>query len=586
MTTRPTSFSRMQAFSSILTLLGGVLLASCEAPPPSQIETEENPIYHGTDFSTNPITGVVRTCAPPHHDWSCSGMVYNKYWVITAAHCFHSSSDLNGDGVITPAEAYADDPYAPFEVQRAMSAAGTLTNIAIQAAFRQPPGLYWGDSAVPDVALVRLNTTGAGVYIPNLYSGFYANQQLRLYQGSVRSWNPLESHYAIAYGYGPIDSSGTGRGLLHAAWKKIAPYPESYLYGGIKYNDAGPGCPGDSGGPDMYQVGTDDYQDLGIHHTGDDLNCVGSQDMNMSVEEWRDWIYAMARPNREATKWRDVDFDGKDDLVFFRATSGVWQVNVSSGSGGTYFSRTYGQSGDVPVPGDYDGDARTDNAVWRPSNGTWHVLPSDGSAERVTQWGISIDVPAPGDYDGDGKTDLVVFRPRDGVWFVVPSGGGAAYQWSFGQSGDQPVPGDYDGDGKTDLAYYRSSNGTWYYHPSSGGADQSSLFGLPTDTPIPGDYDGDGKTDYAVYRRSNSSWYIRPSAGGGDQGFFFGPAGQVLQAVPRDYDGDRKADPAYTRYQYVSGLGNRVTLTVKQSTNGQVVTTTMPSFISSQDLTP
>jgi len=54
-------------------------------------------------------------------------------------------------------------------------------------------------------------------------------------------------------------------------------------------------------------------------------------------------------------------------------------------------------NGDVPVPGDYDGDGKTDPTVFQPSTGTWSVLKSSSNytASAAFQWGLSQDVPAP-----------------------------------------------------------------------------------------------------------------------------------------------------------------------------------------------
>jgi len=54
-------------------------------------------------------------------------------------------------------------------------------------------------------------------------------------------------------------------------------------------------------------------------------------------------------------------------------------------------------------------------------------------------FGQTDDIPSPGDYDGDGKFDTAVFRPSNAVWYLQQSTSGfTAVQ--VGVSGERPVP--------------------------------------------------------------------------------------------------------------------------------------------------
>jgi hypothetical protein len=66
---------------------------------------------------------------------------------------------------------------------------------------------------------------------------------------------------------------------------------------------------------------------------------------------------------------------------------------------------------------------------FRSGAGAWYVLRSGGGSGLSIPWGVAGDVPVPGDYDGDGKTDVAVYRPPTGTWLlsvVAPGQPGAS----------------------------------------------------------------------------------------------------------------------------------------------------------------
>ena len=173
----------------------------------------------------------------------------------------------------------------------------------------------------------------------------------------------------------------------------------------------------------------------------------------------------------------DYDGDGRPDVGVWRPSTGDWSVLLSAFDydGNHRLQRRWGlgTAGDVPVPADYDGDRLTDLAVWRAPTGDWYVLKSSNAYSDETALTINLgqgsrgDVPVPGDYDGDGKADPAVWRAPTGDWYVLLSSD--AYQdrssmtvnLGIGSAGDMPMPGDYDGDGKTEPGVWRAPAGKW-----------------------------------------------------------------------------------------------------------------------------
>src|SRR5690606_17905890 len=105
-------------------------------------------------------------------------------------------------------------------------------------------------------------------------------------------------------------------------------------------------------------------------------------------------------------------------------------------SGGGSINIPFGQAGDQPVSGDFNGDGADDYATFRSSNGTWYILHSSDETTVAVQFGADGDIPVAGDYDGDGTDDVAIYR--NGQWWVNGSTAGVSMT-AFGLSTDEPV---------------------------------------------------------------------------------------------------------------------------------------------------
>jgi hypothetical protein len=245
----------------------------------------------------------------------------------------------------------------------------------------------------------------------------------------------------------------------------------------------------------------------------------------------------------------DYDGDNKSDLAVWRSgAQAVFYILQSSDF--TVRIDQFGQANDdASVVDDYDGDGKADVAVYREGanageQSVWYYRgSSNNAAGNITYvpWGQNGDFPSPGDYDGDNRADFVIQRNDGGggarFWMLQTTAGSATVR--FGTPSDLVVPGDYDGDGKTDIAVVRGSSGVyeWFYRPSSTGVVSGAPFATfgdaKTDYIVQGDYDGDGKTDAAIWRPDTTSYFwVLGSTGG----VFSVPFGGGTDLPPASYN--------------------------------------------------
>ncbi|HEX8735521.1 MAG TPA: choice-of-anchor J domain-containing protein [Pyrinomonadaceae bacterium] len=231
----------------------------------------------------------------------------------------------------------------------------------------------------------------------------------------------------------------------------------------------------------------------------------------------------------------DYDGDDKADVTVYRPETENSYFYTLRSSNGTFIARQLGTNSDDPtVVGDYDGDDIDDFAVYRGGaaqgqKSFWYYFGSatPNAVLSSVEWGQNGDYPVPGDFDGDGKNDFCIQRNNgnnEGVFYLNKSGGGFETVF-WGTSSDYILPGDYDGDGKTDFAVVRGSGGQILWSVLGRNNNNIIHFGAAwgstqTDFPTHGDYDGDGKTDLAVWRPGITPgsppayFYVRKSTNG------------------------------------------------------------------------
>ncbi|HET9201629.1 MAG TPA: SpoIID/LytB domain-containing protein [Acidimicrobiia bacterium] len=193
----------------------------------------------------------------------------------------------------------------------------------------------------------------------------------------------------------------------------------------------------------------------------------------------------------------DWDCDGVDTPGLYRQSDGYAYLRNSNTQGVADVAFFFGNPGDVPMAGDFDGDGCDTLSIYRPAEGRFYIINELGEgdaglgfAEYSYYFGNPGDAPFMGDWDGDGIDTPGLRRNSNGFVYLRHSNtqGNADIDYFYGDPGDIVFTGDWDNDGKDTLGLYRPSNGTVYLRNtnSTGIADFAYQMGGPSHRPVAG----------------------------------------------------------------------------------------------------
>ncbi|MFI8393056.1 hypothetical protein [Streptomyces sp. NPDC085540] len=204
---------------------------------------------------------------------------------------------------------------------------------------------------------------------------------------------------------------------------------------------------------------------------------------------------------------------------------GTWALRAANGA---TTAVNFGQAGDLPMTGDFDGVGHDQLGIFRPSTSTFTVRHDDGSVTSLA-FGQAGDIPVSGMWDNNGHAQMAVYRPSTGTCIVRHDDGSVATA-ALGQAGDIPIVGDWDGAGHAQMGVFRpgvnagEENVIALRHDD--GSVTTAAYGIKGDLPVVGDWSSKGRTAYGVYRPGSATFALSNLyAGTADTIFTYGNGG-------------------------------------------------------------
>ena len=237
-----------------------------------------------------------------------------------------------------------------------------------------------------------------------------------------------------------------------------------------------------------------------------------------------------------------------DTIGVFSPSQNLFLLRNSNSAGQPDLQITFGQSGDQPLAGDWNGDGIDEPGVFRPSTGQFLLLIN--STVVTVNFGQAGELAVVGDWDGNGVDTPGVFNPNTSQCKLTNGFNGqnvnnntpvVNFAFNFGLNGDIPFAGDWDGNGIDSLGMLRVSEARWFLSNSFEGTVDITPFilGPLGAKPVAGDWNGDGVDTIGAYNDSTGTMALNNTNtagnGVGDIVFTFGQKGDFPLAG--DWDG-------------------------------------------------
>ncbi|MEE8330231.1 MAG: CapA family protein [Acidimicrobiia bacterium] len=193
----------------------------------------------------------------------------------------------------------------------------------------------------------------------------------------------------------------------------------------------------------------------------------------------------------------DWDCDGIDTPGLHRRSDGRVYLRNSNDTGVADADYFFGNPGDIALAGDFNGDGCDTVSIYRPTERRFYIINGVGSAtsglgeaEVDFEFGDGGDVPFVGDFDGDGADEVALHRPATGRVYYRDSlsTGVADHDLVWGDPNDVVFAGDWVGGGGDGLGAFRPGRGRYFLKevPTPGFAETTIPYAAPGWLPVAG----------------------------------------------------------------------------------------------------